>query len=265
MSDAKPPLPLWPFILVDALFLGLAALLLKFGHHPLPWQEGGLLILCGALGAWSFVTPFLRRSADEQAFSQAKLLAEATGQIQKLDQLAGQIKGATHQWLELQSNTAQAADSAKKVAEQITAEAQAFSEFMQRVSETERNHLRLEVEKLRRSEGERLQVITHVLDHVFALFQAARQSGQPALLEQIGQFHNACREAARRIGLVQTAGQAGETYDPKLHQVPDSISPAENALVADTVVAGYTYQGQLLRRPVVALKMNNDEARMTKP
>src|SRR5208282_238230 len=122
----------------------------------------------------------------------------------------------THQWLELQGNTAQAADSAKKVADQITAEAQAFSESMQRVSETERNHLRLEVDKLRRAEGERLQVITHVLDHVFALFQAARQSGQPALLEQIGQFHNACREAARRIGLVQTAGQAGETYDAQL-------------------------------------------------
>jgi molecular chaperone GrpE (heat shock protein) len=254
MSDVKPPLPLWPFILVDALFLGLAALLLKFGHHPLPWQEGGLLILCGALGAWSFVTPFLRRSADEQAFSQAKLLAEAIGQIQKLDQLAGQIRGATNQWLELQGHTAQAAESARQIAERMGAEAKAFTEFMQKASETERAHLRLEVEKLRRAEGERLQVITHVLDHVFALFQAARHSGQPALLEQIGQFQNSCRDAARRIGLVQTAGQAGEAYDPKSHQLPENISPEENALVADTLVAGYTYQGQLLRRPVVVLK-----------
>ena len=262
MSDAKPSLPLWPFIMVDALFLGLAALLLKFGHRPLPWQEGGLLILCGALGAWSFVTPFLRRNADEQALSQVKLLAEATGQIQKLDQLAGQISSATNQWLELQSNTTQAAESAKQVAERMAAEAKAFTEFMQRASETERNHLRVEVEKLRRAEGERLQVITHVLDHVFALFQAARHSGQPALLEQISQFQNACREAARRIGLVQTAGQAGEAYDAKLHQLPENTSPAENALVADTLAAGYTYQGQLLRRPVVALKMTNDEARI---
>jgi molecular chaperone GrpE (heat shock protein) len=254
MSDEKPPLPLWPFILVDALFLGLAALLLKFGHRPLPWQEGGLLVLCGAFGGWSFVTPFLRRSADEQALSQAALLAEATSQIQKLDQLAGQISGATHQWLELQIHTTQVAASSKQIAERIAAEAKAFTDFMQKASETERAHLRLEVEKLRRAEKERLQVITHLLDHIFALFQAARHSGQPALLEQISQFHNACRDAIRRIGLVQTAIPAGETYDPKLHQLPENVSPGENALVADTIVAGYTYQGQLLRRPVVALK-----------
>jgi molecular chaperone GrpE (heat shock protein) len=254
MSNAKPPLPLWPFIVVDALFLGLAALLLKVGHHPLSWQEAGLLVLCGVLGSWSFVTPFLRRNADEQALSQAKLLAEATSQIQKLDQLAGQISGATNQWLELQSHTTQAAASAKEVAERMEAEAKAFTEFMQRASETEKAHLRLEVEKLRRAEGERLQIIIHILDHVFALFQAARRSGQPALVEQIGQFQNACREATRRIGLAQTAGQEGEAYDPQLHQLPENTSAVENALVADTLAAGYTYQGQLLRRPVVALK-----------
>jgi molecular chaperone GrpE (heat shock protein) len=254
MSDAKPPLPLWPFIVVDALFLGLAVLLLKCGHHPLTWQEAGLLILCGALGSWSFVTPFLRRNADEQALSQAKLLAEATGQIQKLDQLAGQISGATNQWLELQTHTTQAAESAKQVAERMEAEAKAFTEFMQRASETEKAHLRLEAEKLRRAEGERLQIIIHIMDHVFALFQAARRSGQPALLEQIGHFQKDCREATRRIGLVQTAGQEGEAYDPQLHQLPENISPVENAVVADTLAAGYTYQGQLLRRPLVALK-----------
>ena len=254
MSDEKPPLPLWPFVVVDALFLGLAVLLLKFGHRPLLWQEAGFLVLCGALGAWSFLTPFLRRNADEQAFSQTKLLAEATGQIQKLDQLAGQISGATNQWLELQSHTAQAADSARQVAERMSAEAKAFTEFMQRASETEKAHLRLEVEKLRRGEGERLQIIIHILDHVFALFKAARRSGQPALEEQIGQFQNACREATRRIGLMQTAVQEGEAYDAQLHQLPENISPGENALVAETLAAGYTYQGQLLRRPVVALR-----------
>jgi molecular chaperone GrpE (heat shock protein) len=260
MSDPKQPLPLWPFIVIDALFLGLAFVLLKSGHRPLPWQEAGLLVVCGALGAWSFLTPFLRRSADEQAFSQVKLLAEATSQIQKLDQLAGHISGATNQWLELQGHTAQAAESARQTAERMAGEAKAFTEFMQRASETERTHLRVEADKLRRAEGERLQVIIHVLDHVFALFQAARHSGQPALLEQIGQFHNACLEVVRRIGLVQITVQAGEAYDAKLHQLPENISPAENALVADTLVAGYTYQGQLLRRPMVALNMTADEA-----
>jgi molecular chaperone GrpE (heat shock protein) len=254
MSDAKPPLPLWPFIVADVLFLGLAVLLLKFGHHPLSWQEAGLLVLCGALGSWSFVTPFLRRNADAQALSQVKLLAEATGQIQKLDQLAGHIRGATNQWQELQIHTAQAAESAKQVSERMAAEAKSLTEFMERTNLAEKAHLRLETEKLRRAEGERLQIIIHILDHVFALFQAARHSGQPALEEQIGQFQNACLEAARRIGLVQTTGQAGKAYDPELHQLPENVSAEENVLVADTLAAGYTYQGQPLRRPVVAVE-----------
>jgi molecular chaperone GrpE (heat shock protein) len=258
MSEAKSSLPLWPFVLVDALFLGLAVLLLKFGHRPLTGQEAALLVLCGALGSWSFVTPFLRRNADEQSFTQVNLLAEAAGQIQKLDQLVSQIGVATNQWLELQSHAAQAAACSKQVADRMSAEAKAFTEFMQRAGEAEKAHLRVEVEKLRRAEGERLQVLTHVLDHVFALFLAARQSGQPALLEQIGQFHNACLDAARRIGLMQAIGQAGDTFDLKLHQLPPNAAPAENAVVADTLVAGYTYQGQLLRRPVVTLKATTE-------
>jgi molecular chaperone GrpE (heat shock protein) len=118
--------------------------------------------------------------------------------------------------------------------------------------------LRVEVEKLRRGEGERLQILIHVLDHVHALYQAARHSGQPELIEQIGQFQNACRDAVRKIGLVQTAGLEGAVYDPQLHQVPENTAVGENAVVADTLAAGYTYQGQLLRRPVVALKDNGE-------
>lgn len=253
MSDAKS-LPVWPFILADALFLGLAAVILKFGHHPLPWQEAGLLVVCGALGAWCFLTPFLRHNADEQAFSQVKLLADAAGQIQKLDQLAAQISGATNQWLELNSHTTQAANSAQQIADKMSSETKSFIEFLQKAGDTERAHLRVETEKLRRAEGERLQVLTHILDHVFALHQAARKSGQPALMEQIGQFQNACHDAARRIGLTQISGQAGQPYDAKLHQLPENTTAGEGAQVADTLIAGYTYQGQLLRRPVVALR-----------
>ena len=44
-------------------------------------------------------------------------------------------------------------------------------------------------------------------------------------------------------------------FDPKLHQLYDGEPvPTEAAEIADTVLTGYTYQGQLLRRPVVALK-----------
>lgn len=254
MSNTKPILPLWPFIAVDVLFFGLAFVLLKFGHRPLPWQESGLLVLCGILGAASLLTPILRRTSDEKVSSQTELLAEVAGQLQKLEHLAAHISGATNQWLELQTHTAQAAESAKQVVTRMEVEAKAFKEFMERAHDAERTQLRVEVEKLRRAEGDRLQVVVHVLDHVFALFQAARHSGKPGLVEQIGQFQKACHDAARRIGLVQTMAKEEDVFNAALHQVQANITPTPDALVADTLVAGYTYQGQLLRRPVVALK-----------
>ena len=41
----------------------------------------------------------------------------------------------------------------------MTAEARAFQQFLDKANDTERNHLRLEVEKLRRAEGDWLQVL----------------------------------------------------------------------------------------------------------
>ncbi len=115
-------------------------------------------------------------------------------------------------------------------------------------------HLRLEVEKLRRAEAEWLQIMIHILDHVFAVFQAAHRSGQASLADQMGQFQNSCRDAARRIGLVATLGKTGDPFDPNLHKLVDNASPNGNAIIADTLATGYTFQGQIIRRPLVALK-----------
>lgn len=248
------PLPLWPFIVVDVLFVGLAAALLKFGHHPLSAQESALMVLCGALGSWSFITPFLRRTAGEQALSQAQLLADAAAQIQNVNQLAAQISAATHHWQELQVNTAKASADAKEVADNMAAEAKNFADFLQRAGEGEKAHLRLEVEKLRRAEGERVQIIAQLLDRVYALLQGARRSGQPALMEQISHFHRDCLGVVQRTGLVPIEIPAGETYDPDSHQLPENAEAEENSIVAGTLACGYSYQGKLLRKPLVALE-----------
>ena len=42
----------------------------------------------------------------------------------------------------------------------------------------------------RRGEGEWLQVLVRMLDHVYALHQGASRSGQPKLIEQVGNFQN---------------------------------------------------------------------------
>jgi len=257
MTDAKSKLPLWPFAAADALFLGLAFLLLRQGHKPLAWWEAVLLIVCGAAAAVCGLLPFLRRNEDDQALAQARLLADSVSQIQKLDLLAGRIVDATNQWREYQQQAAASVAAARAVSESAAAEGRDLREFLQKVNDSEKAHLRVEAEKLRRAEADWLGVVIYILDHVFALNRAAGHSGQPALIEQIGQFQNSCRDAARRVGLAPTAVQAGDPFDPKLHQLREDAAPGENALVGVMLAPGYTYQGLLVRRALVALKENS--------
>jgi molecular chaperone GrpE (heat shock protein) len=254
MTKAESRLPLWPFFVADALFVAAAALLFYRGHQPLQWWEAALLVACTAAAAGSMIAPFWRRQRDEEFLAQVRVLAGAASQLQQLEQLAAHVTGATAQWREFHEQTARAAAEAKAVAGSMTAEVKAFGEFLQKINDAEKAHLRLEAEKLRRGEQEWLQVVVHLLDHVFALFQAARRSGQPALIEQISLFQNSCRDAARRVGLVPTVAPAGEPFDPKAHQLAGNAVPPQNALVVETLVAGYTYQGQPLRRAVVAVQ-----------
>ncbi len=253
MTDSKSSLPSWPFLAADAFFLGLAVLLLQQGHKPLLWWEAMLLIACVAAGAWCCLLPFLRRDQDTQALAQARLLTEALNQIKNIDQVAAQITGATNQWREFQQQTEGISASNKSLTDAVAAEAKGFCEFLQKANDSEKAHLRLEVDKLRRAEAEWLHVVIHILDHVSALYRAAQLSGQPALVDQIGQFHNGCRDAARRVGVAPVAGREGEAFDPKLHQLRENAAPDANAIVGETLIPGYTFQGQLVRRALVEL------------
>jgi molecular chaperone GrpE (heat shock protein) len=185
---------------------------------------------------------------------QAKILAQTSHKLQQFDQLAAQITGATSQWREYHEQSSQNTAATKAVAESISAEAQKTAELLQKTNDVEKGNLRLEVEKLRRAEAEWIQIVVFILDHVFALFQAANRSAQPAFMEQMGLFQNSCRDAARRIGLVATLVKAGDPYDPNLHKLVENVTPNGNSIVAETLATGYTFQGQIIRRPLVALK-----------
>jgi molecular chaperone GrpE (heat shock protein) len=252
-SDSKTP-PLWPFALADLLFLGVAVFLWRQGHKPLLWWEAAGLIFCAAAGAVAFLTPFLRRDSNNQTLAQARTLADAAAKIQKLDELASQISNSTVQWQAVQDAAAKTAQTAAGLADSMAAEARAFTEFLQKANDAERAHLRLEAEKLRRGETEWLQITIRMLDQVHALFQAAMQSGQPAVAEQIGLFQNACRDLGRRAGIAVLTAPPGEPFDPKRHQLPNDAQPSGNALILDTLAPGYTYQGQLIRRALVRLE-----------
>jgi molecular chaperone GrpE (heat shock protein) len=129
------------------------------------------------------------------------------------------------------------------------------------MNDSEKAALRLEIEKFRRGEAEWLQVLVRVLDHVFVLHAAAARSGQPKLAEQIASFQNACRDAARRIGLVPFGSESGEPFNAERHQaVGGEEKPPAGAVVAETVGAGFTFQGRLLRPALVRLGGTNPAA-----
>ncbi len=247
-------LAIWPFLLCDIVFLGTAYVVFSVGHRPLTLGEAAILAACVGGGAWSFLTPFLRRNEAAIKLAESESLNTTVAQIRNLEQVAGQVSSATNHLKTAQDQSVQTIAAAAAIADRMTEESRAFSEFIQKANDTEKNHLRLEVEKLRRAEGDWLQILVHFLDHIFALHQAAVRSGKPALIEQIGNFQNVCRDTARRVGLVCFSAEAEQPFDEKLHQLMEGeAQPESGATISETVVAGYSYQGRVIRRAMVRM------------
>jgi molecular chaperone GrpE (heat shock protein) len=218
------------------------------------WQAA-LFLFAGALGAVIAIIPFVLEYRTSVKMIETGAFVSTVSQIQNLDLLARQIGNATAQWQNVQELSSGSVIAARDIAERMTAETAAFTEFMQKANHAEKATLRLEVEKLRRAEGEWLQIIIRILDHTYALHKAAVRSGQPGLIEQLGNFQNACRDVARRTGLVPFVPASNEAFDPEWHQSPDSQAASmANPQVLDTIATGYTFQGKLIRAALVSLQ-----------
>jgi len=250
----------WPFFLGDAVLLGGCAYLIYAKHSPPGIWEAAIFAFCALAGAVIAVIPFVMEYRAAARMVETSGVVATVERIQDLEKIADQIGKATGQWLGVQEQSARTNASAKDIAERMTTEAAAFTDFMKKANDSERASLRLEVEKLRRSEGEFLQIIVRMLDHTFALHQAALRSGQPALIEQLTQFQNSCRDVVRRIGLIPFTPAADEPFDPKFHKTPESqFAPLADAKVRDIHATGFTYQGQLIRPALVSLHAPSSE------
>ncbi len=265
-ASTAPTLVKWPFLLGDLLFIGLAALIVQMSVHPLALGQIAACVVCLGAGAWLAVLPFLKEHDAALRLAESASLNDTVAQIQNLESVASQVGSATSQWQIAQEANTKTVEAAQEIATRMTTEAKGFADFMQKTNDAEKGHLRLEVEKLRRAEGEWLQILVRLLDHIFALYQAGTRSGQPALTEQLGQFQNACRDAARRVGLVPFAAAPGEPFDVDRHQLPEGQPPPTDvAFIADTLATGYTFQGQPLRRALVLLAAVEEPATTTPP
>jgi molecular chaperone GrpE (heat shock protein) len=250
----EPKLAKWPFILGDIALVGVACFIYAQSTVPMALWQVAFVVVCVAGGACLAIMPFLLEYRLAARLAEANALGSVVAQIQRLEEVAAQIAGATSRWQNVQEESEKTAAAAKTIAERMTAEVKAFAEFMQRMNDSEKSTLKLEAEKLRRAEGDWLQVLVRMLDHVYALHNGAVRSGQPNLIEQLGNFQNACRDAARRVGLTPFLATPSEPFDAQKHQLLDGNgAPPAGATVADTVATGYTFQGRLLRPAIVRL------------
>jgi molecular chaperone GrpE (heat shock protein) len=248
-------LPKWPFFLGDFLLLVLAGFIIYQSAWPLGLWQISFCLTAVALGAYLSIVPFLREFHVSTKLAEANALSTALARIDNLQTIQDQIQNATNQWMTVQEHSARTAQTAKEIADQFKVDAQEASALLGQINDRETAHLRLEVEKLRRSERDWLQMTVLILDHVYALTHAAGRSGQPRLISQLSQFQQACRDAARRLGLVAYAATPDDCFDPVKHQTPephDAVSA--NARIAETVAAGFSFQGQLIRKAVVTLR-----------
>jgi molecular chaperone GrpE (heat shock protein) len=240
----------------DAILLGIAWLI--FGRHAqahIGGWEAALIFCFGAAGAILAVMPFVLEYQAAVKMMETGAVISTLQQVENLEEIVALISGATSQWQTVQETSARTMNAARDITERMTTEAAAFTEFVKKANESEKNTLRLEIEKLRRGEGEWLQIVVRLLDHTYALHQAAVRSGQPGLVEQLSQFQNACRDVVRRIGLVPFQAATNESFDPKSHQVSDpKIIPSADAKVLATLATGFTFQGRLVRPALVSLR-----------
>ena len=257
-------IPKWPFLLANAILITAAAVVIYKAAHPISQIEILISIACVARGALLGCLPFILDYRATGKLIEVNAVGTVAEQLQDLKKYSAQIAAATDQWSLVQEttkgHTEKTVAAAGEIAGRMTTEIREFNEFQLKLNDTEKGALRLEVEKLRRAEGEWLQVVARILDHIFALHNAATRSGQPELAEQIGSFQNACRDAARRVGVTPFSAAAEEKFDAQRHRAHGVETPPAEAVVAETLAPGLTFQGRLIRPALVRLHDANAPA-----
>ena len=251
-------IPKWPFLSANAALFAAAGAVIWRAAHPISPAEMYLVVGCVAFGALLGCLPYILEYRAVKKLVEVNAVTTVAEQLQDLKKYSAQITLATDQWAQVQDSTKGNSEktvvAAKEIAERMAKEIREFNEFQVKLNDTEKGALRLEVEKLRRSEGEWLQVVVRILDHIFALHNAAARSGQPELAENIGQFQNACRDAARRVGVTPFSAAPEEKYDAQKHRAHGVENPPAEAVVAETLAPGLTFQGRLIRPALVRLQ-----------
>ncbi len=252
MTDPAP-LTKWPFLLGDALLLGLAFWIERHAAAPLSPGTAFALITCVATGALLSLYPFIQDHRAAMRALETQTLASASEKITDLKRVMDAVGAAAAHWQSAQDAAAQIAQRSEEMAARMDAAARDFMEFMKQSNDAEKARLRLSVEKLQRAEREAIEVVVAMLDQSHLLHLAAVRSGKTDVSQNIGRFHALCREIARRSGIILMESPRGSVFDAAKHRLEDGSQPAAGATVGETLAPGVTFQGQLLRLEMVAV------------
>lgn len=225
----------------------------------------GFVLLAVCFGAALAVLPFLRNQSAWLKTEELGVKSESArafdnlnGALQRLDEAIGQSQAAEGASREIQKQLEQ-------LSGQIICEGKAFAKTFEQSQQTELGHLRLEVEKRKKSESDWIHLLVFFLDHTFALHQAAIQAGREDVTSQLAQFQSTCREAARKVGLVVLDSEAGVPFDPNLHlEAHEGRRQNPGSQVIRIQAPGYRYQGQLIR-PVIVTSSVDGSAQPAPP
>lgn len=253
-------LSLWPFLVGDGVLVVMAGVLVYLGPRPLTAIPAILCVGCVATGAWLGVLPFLKRYEAATTKEEWQTLHSAVVQIDRLDEVARQVGQATGYLQTMHDQAEKTVAVAGDMAQQTLGEIRKAHEAIATAEDREKALFKLEAEKLRRAEGDWLNTLTYILDHVHALHQAAMRSGQSSLITQLGNFQNACFDAARRVGLTAFVPERGQIFDPQLHKLHQSREVPPEAKIDGAMAAGYNYQGRVLRPALVRIAADEPES-----
>ncbi len=248
MQDAKvkTKLPKWPFLLGDILLLLAAYLVYKQSPRPMGLGHMGLEVLCFGMAACLGVVPFLTEYWAEIKLAGGGNRNSNPEQLRRLDGMLAQMTETARSLQRLQEEASKtAAGAGTSSSPSPTAPGSEDGDVPAQVRQ---------LEESRRLEGEWVQVLVRMLDHAYALYVGAMRSGQPMLIEQVSGFQDACREAARSVGLSPLIAEPGEPFNAERHRWADGdgLPPAESA-VRETIATGYTFQNRVLRPVSVRL------------
>lgn len=265
MSFQAPRIRKWPFFAADGLFLALAGgIVASGGGFALEGWELSMVAVCMGLGSAFGVWPFLAEYREESRRFEAREFGSVLEQVRRLEEVGKLVSESTRQWQEMAEQGEGVAKSAEEIAVRVREERERFREIAEKTDAKERDHWRLEAEKLRRSEREWLGVLAGIMYHVFALHRAGKNSGQAKLIQQLDGFQGACLDICRRVGLSQYVVKAGEAFDPKIHKTEEGRAMPKNPVVRETLAPGFSFQGRRAYLPLVALAEGKEEERKGK-